>query len=194
MSNDVSNVYAAPQAELESVPSGLEVDHYAVSMKKFWVLTLGTMGLYEAYWFYKHWSVIKETSGEKIWPFWRMIFSIFFVHKLCRSFTAKVPNRDLGGIAIWYVLLSIVSQVMSRMSMEEVASPWTDIAGLIFVPISAFLLSKAQLVANESVGEEAVAANSSLTVANWFWLFLGGILWLLSIAGVAMYFFDLGLW
>ena len=81
------DIYAPPKANL-SGPEGAREDRsfYVVSLKKFWILTIGTAGLYLVYWFIKHWKNWKLASGERLWPFMRMLFSVFFVHHLFRLF------------------------------------------------------------------------------------------------------------
>ena len=46
----------------------------AVSPVKFVAMSLCTFSLYEMYWSYKNWRIIKDRDGSKIMPFWRAFF------------------------------------------------------------------------------------------------------------------------
>ena len=56
MSETESDVYAAPEAEIES-PERVP-EFFAIDMTKFYVMTIGTMGIYFLYWFWKQWKII----------------------------------------------------------------------------------------------------------------------------------------
>jgi hypothetical protein len=51
---------------------------FAVSLLKLTVLSICTLGLYEAYWFYKNWKIIKAREISNISPFWRAFFTPIF--------------------------------------------------------------------------------------------------------------------
>ncbi len=48
---------------------------FPVSITKLIILSICTIGIYEVYWFYKNWEIIKQREYSKISPFWRAIFS-----------------------------------------------------------------------------------------------------------------------
>ncbi len=83
---------------------------FQVSVKKLVIMFFVTMGLYQIYWFYKHWSIVQERECSTIWPIARAIFSLFFCYGLfgriydsasAQGITLRVPA---GGIAILYIL------------------------------------------------------------------------------------------
>ena len=60
--------------------------YFAVSPLKLVLMSICTMGIYELYWFYKNWVLIKERENSDIMPFWRAFFAYFF----CYSFFKRV--------------------------------------------------------------------------------------------------------
>ncbi|OHX14322.1 hypothetical protein BI347_13020 [Chromobacterium sphagni] len=68
---------------------------FAVSPRKFLILSLCTLGLYEMYWFYRNWQLVKQREGSDIWPFWRAVFGYFF----CYALLSRIRDaaRDAGA-------------------------------------------------------------------------------------------------
>lgn len=54
--------------------------YYAVSLGKFCVVFLGTLGLYPFYWFYRNWHAVKQRDQSDIMPFWRTFFHVFWYY------------------------------------------------------------------------------------------------------------------
>jgi hypothetical protein len=55
-----------------------EVLFLPASPLKLVVMSLCTFGLYELYWFYMNWNLLKQRHNSDISPFWRAFFAIFF--------------------------------------------------------------------------------------------------------------------
>jgi hypothetical protein len=195
---DTSMIDSSPT--LTKSPSDADVvfgapTFYVVSRKKLAILYLATSGLYGVYWFYKNWSNYKNSSSDRfnvdrsIWPVPRGIFSIFFTHALFRE--VKAYGRDNAALAEWnneslatqLVLFTIAGNVLDRMSVRSIGSPYTDIASLLIMgPILGLLLS-AQHKINLSCDDPDGDSNSRLTNANYVWIGLGLIFWLFAILG-----------
>ena len=61
------------------VPSDPEsAPFFAVSVPKLILLSTCTSGLYELFWFYKNWRLVREREDSDILPFWRAFFGFFF--------------------------------------------------------------------------------------------------------------------
>jgi hypothetical protein len=102
-----------------------------ISPSRFVLLCLVTFTIYELYWFYKQWKLIKEK--QKLSPFWRAFFSIFYVDSLFKRLNklaqGKGYKRNLhtGWLAgIWI----IGSYVMWRLP-----DPYWLVSYLTFLPI-----------------------------------------------------------
>jgi hypothetical protein len=190
-----SNVYAPPKARL--VDEGGEApNHYVVSKKKFWILFLSTLGIYHLYWFYVNWSLHKSRTGERMLPFMRALFSIFFAHSLFRLIDSKLRERNLGyvwspgSLATMYVICTVVGHVCDRLARKSIGSPVTDFSSLLLLPLVGFALYKAQDAINVACDEPNGESNGDLSWANWVWIVLGAILWLLIAIG--LYYMLLG--
>lgn len=171
---------------------------YIVSRKKLAILFIATLGMYTVYWFYKNWSNYKNRISDNfgddrsIWPVPRGIFAIFFTHALFRE--VKAYGHDKATVAEWnnesqatkLVLTMIVSNVLDRLSYRSIGSPYTDVASLlILAPLLAQVLSAQQMI-NVSCGDPNGESNSRFTNANYAWIVLGLLIWILVIFGIFM--------
>lgn len=68
-----------PEVAEHKISSRTEPLYFAVSKSKLAVMSIFTFGLYEIYWFYKNWKIVKEETGRKIHPFWRAIFAVIYI-------------------------------------------------------------------------------------------------------------------
>lgn len=178
------NIYASPASQLEFDVDSPGHEFYVVSIKKFTVLFFITLGIYSIYWFYKNWSVYKAHNGASIWPIPRAIFNIFFAHSLFRKIDEVIKNREKAfgwspeTLATFYVIFAILSNVVDRLSMREVGTPYTDILSMVLLPILYVILLKAQKAVNISQNDMAGESNSTFTLANYVWILIGTIFWL----------------
>ena len=58
-----------------------QAPYFAVSLLKLTVMSLCTFGIYDLYWFYKNWNLIKQRESSDIMPFWRAIFAYFWCYQ-----------------------------------------------------------------------------------------------------------------
>jgi hypothetical protein len=167
-----------------------EMEFYVVSQKKFLTLFLGTLGLYTVYWFFKHWSQYKKSTNKDIWPIMRGIFSIFFTHSLFALFEMKYTNKtgenpkSISYLATIYVVCAIGSQICSKFSDNGYGNPITFYLSLLIIPVSCWVLYKAQSLANYAGEDVNGETNSKLTCLNYFWLALGAAFWFLALVGL----------
>jgi len=63
-------------------PEFTESHFFPVTLVKFLVLSLFTMGGYTAYWMYRNWKTIKEKQQSELMPIARAIFGIFWFYPL----------------------------------------------------------------------------------------------------------------
>ncbi len=195
-----TNVYEAPKTELlteeSKISSGSQF--YIVSIRKFLFLYIGTLGLYKFIWFFKNWAHYKRINKLSIWPVPRSIFYIFFTHALFRK-----VNDTLGEsseihwnpqhLATGFVLMSLVDTVCDRLSQKDIGLPLTILIPIALLPISAWILCKAQKAINFVCNDPEGTSNNQFTATNIIWLIIGTILWLLTLLGLFLTFSgDLG--
>ncbi|HEX6398025.1 MAG TPA: hypothetical protein VFZ95_11420, partial [Steroidobacteraceae bacterium] len=81
-----NNPYAPPSAPVEDIEQGGLPDNsnplFAAGAVKVLVMSLVTLGFYQLYWFYRHWSLVGARDRSDIMPFWRAFFGVFFCYPL----------------------------------------------------------------------------------------------------------------
>lgn len=169
---------------------------YIVSRKKMAILYIATAGLYGIYWFYKNWSNYKRRMSDKIedvgriWPVLRGVFSIFFTHALFREI--KAYGYEKSAVAEWnnstqasrLVLTMITSNVLDRMSYRSYWEPYSDIASLLIPAVLLPQFLNVQDMINISCGDPDGYSNSRFTRANYAWIALGAVIWILALLGI----------
>jgi len=73
---------------------------------------------------------------------------------------------------------------MDRLSAKDIGSPYTDIASLAVLPILYFTLLTPQKAINMSQNDPTGSDNNRITAANFGWIFIGVLLWILGIIGL----------
>ena len=180
-----SNLYAPPQAEVHSVASEASTEFYVVSTGKFLLLYFFTVGIYQLYWFYRQWAQYRRHHGKALWPIPRAIFSVFFTHSLTRAIHDAQHKAGVrfawspSLLATIFVILQIASNVLDRMSWREIGSPLTDWLSLATLIPLAHVLYAIQKAANAACADPDGAGNRYLSGANWAWILLGVLCWLL---------------
>jgi hypothetical protein len=183
------NLYRPPTAPL-LLPETTSTAFYAVSIIKFWVLSIATAGLYRLYWHYKNWALYRASTGHPMWPVMRAIFSIFFTHSLFREVDARlrhsaIDHRWDGQMwATIYVVITLIENVTDRLAGRSVGSPITDFISIAAMLLATASLQQAQRAINVALGDPEGTSNSQFTIANWIWIVVGVLLWVLILAGI----------
>ena len=164
-------------------PPQPEPPFYSISLVKFGIMSFATCGLYELYWMYKNWVLVKDRTGENISPFWRSFFAFFWIYALLdrsRKTMSEIDPRSkpgellAGPFAVGYILLSL---------SYKLPDPFSFISFFSFVP-----LLFVQMVLNE-VNSRVVPGcpiNSKFTWINWIWLVIFSIVLVLAIIGLCL--------
>ena len=185
------NIYRPPESDLGQTENRT-VEFYIVSVRKFLLLYLGTLGMYAVYWFYKHWAQYKLYHGSSIWPVPRAIFAIFFVHSLFGKIRGRLqqvdPDSDWSAntYATLYVVLTVISVVSDAVVESGQADIWVAMVSIGIVIFLALVLYQAQIFANRACNDPWGQANHQITLANVLWLILGAVFWIFTLLGFAM--------
>lgn len=90
-----------------------QTQFFAVYPAKFIAMSLFTFGLYEMYWSYKNWRLIKDRDGSDISPVWRSIFYPFWHFSLLTDISKTGHSQDLtsgfyrGFLAFSLLILNV---------------------------------------------------------------------------------------
>lgn len=169
-----NSITAGGDAETEEVPSAL---YFSVSPLKLVVMSFGTFSLYQIYWFYKNWWLVKERERSDINPAGRSVFAFFF----CYSLFSKI--RDTAQ----------ENHVSVALPVGPLAALWIVVTLLANLPAPYWLVSSAavfvllpvQSTANQINANVAPAhdRNTRFSAGNIATIVVGGLLFLLSIFG-----------
>jgi hypothetical protein len=185
----VHNPYEAPQAELADVEANTEAARfYVVAPGKFLLLFIGTLGVYQLYWFYKHWAQLNRVH-RSYWPIPRAIFAVFFTHTLFEEIDTALRRAGAryrwssSGMATVYVIAAVINFVASRLGNRPDMALLSAIVTFALMLPTGFALYTAQGAANAACGDPSGEGNRTITAGNVVWLVIGAVLWLFNLLG-----------
>ena len=188
-SPDISEVYRPPAVDVSwekpSAPTALPA-FYVVSPTKFVILFVCTTGIYQLYWFYRHFRQAKLAVRDDSWPVARAIFAIFFTHDLFRRINMAGGYFNADTFATMYVILAIVARIIDRVSSASETFGVLDLLGIVLGLATGMPLFTAQKAANRACGDPEGQQNSRFTLANFGWCGFGMLMWLLVLAGALL--------
>lgn len=79
--------------KVASKPAKKEVIYFQKDPKKVALLSFLTLGIYNVYWFYKHWRAVKVSTGINTHPIFSTIFSIFTIYFLFKRITNSAKKH-----------------------------------------------------------------------------------------------------
>ena len=176
------NVYAppkAPVADVASIRSNQEVHFFAVSPVKLVALSVCTLGIYQIYWFYKHWVLIKEHSEPHIVPWARAFFGFFWCYSCFEFIRNEERHLDLeptlraGPLTIAWIAVSLTWRLPEPYFLIGFLAP------LLLVPVQRHVNRINALVAP---GHDE---NAHFSAWNWLAVVLGGLFIGLIMLGLA---------
>jgi hypothetical protein len=177
--------YAAPTAtvaDLAEAPAASRF--YVVSSLKFWSLYAATFGLYGFYWVYRQWADVKRATKGDEWPVMRAIFAVFFIHPLTAEIDQVLTRAQIRRdwhpqlLATLLVVAIIAGRVLDRLADPNEFGVLDGIS-VALLPVVGALQWRIQLAANAACEDPEGTRNARFTVANFVWIGLGGLMWLL---------------
>ena len=175
------NPYEPPQSSVETSAEITTSEYFfSTSTFKLSVMSICTFGLYELYWFYRNWVLIRERTGQKIMPFWRAFFAPLWAYS-CFSHIKKAANENDVPESLFLGLLAFLYFILS--ALWRIPDPYWLVSYLTFL-----FVIPANNVAT-SINEKLVpdfTNNRKFSGWNWLVVVLGGLLFLLSLVGTFM--------
>lgn len=102
------------------------VEYFSISVQRLVLLSILTFSIYDIYWFYKNWKVIKESEKSTIYPIARAIFAIFYCHRFFKQVHSSVTNKGYtndfspGWLATGYIAALVLSNLLGRYETTNV--------------------------------------------------------------------------
>jgi hypothetical protein len=167
----------SPPALMGLMPENGALIFFPVSIAKFAVLSVCSLGIYNLYWFYRNWQLVRAREHSDISPFWRATFAYFFCYAMFKQI--RDHDRQSGGtgalpagaLATGWIVLTLLWQMPDRYWLAALLS-------------FAFMLP-AQIVANRinSVAAPNHDRNTRFTGWNWLTVVIGGAIIVLDALG-----------
>jgi hypothetical protein len=176
------NPYAPPQAPVADVAeipdAGADAPpFFPVSRLKLLVMFFSTLGLYQMYWPYKNWKMVRLRTDEKnIMPFWRAFFGVFFFYSLLDRVKKHDPESTAaqmaaGGLAAAWIIPNLLWKLPDPYWLICLASIF------VLLPVQGFINELNRKVAP---GHEP---NSRFSAWNWVGVVLGIPLMIMTLWG-----------
>lgn len=159
------------------MPGAQQLIFFDVSIPKLVVLSVCSLGIYQAYWFYKNWQIVRARERSDISPLWRAVFSFFFCYAMfkqvreCDTKTGGTGALPAGALAAGWMVVTFLWQLPDRYSLLA------NLSCLFVVPV--------QAVANRINGiSDSHGKNARFTLWNWLTVALGSSLLVLDALGL----------
>ncbi len=186
-----TNPFEAPAvvSAASAAPAAVALPFEPVGIWKIWVLTVATFGLYPTFWLWRNFRR-QRSVGADLWPWARALFQVFFVHDLFRSVerSSRAGDVSLSGLATVYVVMTIVSNLYERASMELVHSAPSWALSLALLLARAFALVRAQHQIDRVLDDLAPDRDRNRRIGAGLVVLLvvGGGGWLLVLVGLLL--------
>ncbi len=178
MQDEAVDPYKPPESSLEGGrSSNSSPSYFTTSSVKLILMSVCSFGLYELWWFYKNWVVIKQQTGQKIMPIGRAIFAPLwayncFDHIRYSAIKSKLPGSlPAGLLGICYLGLNLIVQLPDPYWLLSLMS------FVIIIPVNQ-LASRINMDADPDY-----QPNGRFSPLNILMIVVGGLLVLLMLIG-----------
>jgi len=112
------SVFAFVKAVEFDVDRRSDAVYYPISVSKFLVMSVASLGTYVFYWTFKNWQWIRDVKGEANSPFWRSLFAIFMNFSLFPRIAGhdNESGKRLASLAGFLALLYLVIYLAGSIS------------------------------------------------------------------------------
>lgn len=186
MVNFKEGIYDPPRVDGPAMVAPAAADsapYFPVSITKLVLLNVASFGMYIIYWFFKNWQREASRTSEKIRPFWRAIFYVFFTPALFENIHRAAVNRQItvpwrhnvsAGVVI---VLVIVSRILDRVSARSDDFGVVDLLSVILMAVMTVVFCRIQRTVNALNDDPEGQLNAQFSFWNFALLFVGGVVW-----------------
>ncbi len=173
------NASQRPEADWPVVPEAMATPLFPVATPKFIILSICTFGIYELYWCYQNWNWIKNSSSEKISPFWRTFFAPIWGFSLFKKIRADAMS---AGVPVAWNSSVLGASFLILQLTALLPDPWWLVSFAMFIPMIPVQQTAQRL--NELHFERgATGRNDTYSSANVATLLIGGLFLILILIG-----------
>jgi hypothetical protein len=174
------SIPAPPPAAVAHVAPPAPAPWFVVGTAKLAVMSIATFGLYQVFWFYRHWQRARDVGHDDVWPAPRAFFAVIFAYPLFRDITDMAAAR--GHARVPDPIVSTIAFVGLTLSQALPNPLWLIALG------SVFALLPIQRAANAIALEAAPGTdpNTRFTGLNWVGIAVGGLVLLLALIGAML--------
>ena len=178
MNKENTNPYEPPKSSVRTDNATMLSPYFfTTSTLKLSLMSICTFGIYELYWFYKNWVLIKKRTRQNIMPFWRAFFAPIWAYSCFKHIkTSAGENNVQESLSIG--LLAVVYFILQ--ALWRLPDPFWLISFLSFaliIPANSVALN----INNNLISD--FKNNEEFSGWNWVGLVLGGTLFVLSLIG-----------
>jgi len=141
---------------------------FTASILKLIVMTVFTLGIYELYWFYKNWILIKHRTGKRLSPLWRATFAPFWGYALFKDIK-KVADENGIENNVWPVVHGLAFFVLMMIGLVPSYSYLCFLAVFALIPANQTAVTVNQRLVR------GFEQNDRFTFANWIVMTLGAM-------------------
>lgn len=180
----LNNPYASPNAPLTPACHG---GYFAVARRKFAIMLIITGGTYATYWCYRQWKAYTQVTGGNQWAWARGLFWWLFAYNLFVKLDAELQER--GQSIEWSHRrrgLVVLTAASGSLLLSLLNPVYALLPQVLLTLLSAFMLIGTLPAVNALANDLNGEGNSRLTWANWIWLLVGILMWIIAVGGVAL--------
>jgi hypothetical protein len=175
-----ATVSAATATADDATVAGGQPLFFTASTLKLVLMSVLTLGLYELYWFYRNWVLIKARTGQDLMPFWRAFFAPIWSYYCFKHIETTAAENNApappsaGLLACGYFILQ---------ALWRLPDPYWLISALSFVPIA--MANTTAIAINRKLAKDA-PENDKFSGWNWACMVAGGLVLVLAVVGMLL--------
>lgn len=163
---------------------------HPVSLPKFLILSVISLGLYSVFWMWRCWRWQKRTDSSNIMPFWRAYFSFIWFYPLFAAIreeqeAQKTPVFIGVLLAVAYAVLTIFSTIAERVFEDQPL--YLGLVAILSLSVFFCVAPLVVWVNRLNIDRpDAIAANSRWHGHAFGMLAVGALIWGLAAYGTVM--------
>ena len=155
---------------------------YVVSMRKFTLLFIGTVGLYAFYWFYRMFKTMGQTTNRDVFPILRALLPFLFILGLNNFIYREEQKREnprnwSPDFLAWVFVGSWATQMLLVLASDNIQPMFYMLIQMVAFLAQFYSIYQVQLAVNRIEKDPFGRANTQLNTTNILWLLFGIFFW-----------------